>query len=289
MIDTAVVTYKNQNEKIGELRETIILDKYSKEKKDENIVVYKPSREINRGTSLIPTIKTVERIEALEKKYELKDGVLTRFDYAVDFEGDLNADIKKYRLFLECLNKSRGWSRQGGKVFLTNREEYIIGNIKIGNTYRKTTIYNAEDKERVLNIRFEDRTEIRTEEQNKRKTITDKLENLYDELAGIENYIEVVEAEKVRKLVNRYKTHQGDYVSFSEFISNQEENSYILTKNILVGAYKKIGMKGNPNNFIKRFRSTRPSKLEFVTKGEMKEMADKIRRIIKIELKELEG
>jgi len=289
LIDTIEKEYNTKNIDIPRLlREPMILGKTVKI--NEGFIKFglKPSKEVNRGLNLITTRDSLERIEEMEGRNNLYIGRVTQSHYAIDVDGELSRDYKHFKLLLECLLLSRKWTRQGKSVFRTFKNDNEIGNIKIRNSYRSTTVYDCSDK-RVIGIRFEDREMLRSIKTGDKKAIIDHMQRLISEVDKIELYIPNVEKEKINSIIREYKLNQDSYSSFSEFISNQEEKGSILTKNILVGIYKGVGMKGNVNGFVRDFRRLRPSKLNFVSKKNIRDLGEHIKKNIKADLKELRG
>lgn len=287
MIDTIEKEYSTENIDIEKLiKEPMVLGKTVKINNGFVKLGLRPSKEVNRGVSLIPSRESLERIKNMETRNNLDCGKVTQLHYAIDVDGNLNDDYKKFKLFLECLLASRKWKRNGKEVFRTFKNDDEIGNMKIKNSYRSTTVYDCTDK-RKIGIRFEDRENIRTIKIGTLQAVNEGVERLLGELEKIESFIEIVEAEKIKNILKEYVKNKGSYSSFREFVSNQEEKGAILTRNILVGVFKGAGMKVSVTDFIKNFKRTRPNKLNFVSKTEIKKLGDSIKKEIKKDMKDL--
>ncbi|MGL4903358.1 MAG: hypothetical protein ACRDDH_21270 [Cetobacterium sp.] len=259
-----------------------ILDKYTTiTRKNEIIIVIKPSQSINGGIELTDLKETLAFIEEIKIKLGLSNGMLKRIDFAVDLKEKFESNKKLFRLLLECLNLKRnsGGMYETKKPILENRN---IGNFKIMAKRSQTTIYNSSDKNRISETRYENRIlDIQTaEEINKRMLY--ELKKHIKELEKLEDLVPVVESYYINYLLNEYnKGIKNSFRTFTEFIAWADYEGLILTENILKGLMKNINIKIRFKIFCNKFRLLRPNTLRFTNKTEIKKILIKLKRALK--------
>lgn len=259
-----------------------ILDKYTTiTRKNEIIIVIKPSQSINGGIELTDFKETLAFIEEIKIKLGLSNGMLKRIDFAVDLKEKFESNKKLFRLLLECLNLKRnsGGMYETKKPILENRN---IGNFKIMAKRSQTTIYNSSDKNRISETRYENRIlDIQTAEEIKKRMLYE-LKKHIKELEKLEDLVPVVERCYINYLLNEYnKGIKNSFRTFNEFIAWADYEGLILTENILKGLMKNINIKIRFKIFCNKFRLLRPNTLRFTNKTEIKKILIKLKRALK--------
>lgn len=259
-----------------------ILDKYTTiTRKNEIIIVIKPSQSINGGIELTDFKETLAFIEEIKIKLGLSNGMLKRIDFAVDLKEKFESNKKLFRLLLECLNLKRnsGGMYETKKPILENRN---IGNFKIMAKRSQTTIYNSSDKNRISETRYENRIlDIQTAEEIKKRMLYE-LKKHIKELEKLEDLVPVVESCYINYLLNEYnKGIKNSFRTFTEFIAWADYEGLILTENILKGLMKNINIKIRFKIFCNKFRLLRPNTLRFTNKTEIKKILIKLKRALK--------
>lgn len=259
-----------------------ILDKYTTiTRKNEIIIVIKPSQSINGGIELTDFKETLAFIEEIKIKLGLSNGMLKRIDFAVDLKEKFESNKKLFRLLLECLNLKRnsGGMYETKKPILENRN---IGNFKIMAKRSQTTIYNSSDKNRISETRYENRIlDIQTAEEIKKRMLYE-LKKHIKELEKLEDLVPVVESCYINYLLNEYnKGIKNSFRTFNEFIAWADYEGLILTENILKGLMKNINIKIRFKIFCNKFRLLRPNTLRFTNKTEIKKILIKLKRALK--------
>lgn len=259
-----------------------ILDKYTTiTRRNEIIIVIKPSQSINGGIELTDFKETLAFIEEIKIKLGLSNGMLKRIDFAVDLKEKFESNKKLFRLLLECLNLKRnsGGMYETKKPILENRN---IGNFKIMAKRSQTTIYNSSDKNRISETRYENRIlDIQTAEEIKKRMLYE-LKKHIKELEKLEDLVPVVERCYINYLLNEYnKGIKNSFRTFNEFIAWADYEGLILTENILKGLMKNINIKIRFKIFCNKFRLLRPNTLRFTNKTEIKKILIKLKRALK--------
>lgn len=211
-----------------------------------------------------------------------------RIDVTIDFVDRNIEEMKKMiAVFLETLSLVRG----GEMMFKTVKDIVRTGNMKIRKDRRATTVYNCEDKDRETDVRLEQKFFDlgRTEEEffvKLKKVILAILEELED----VESNLEEMETLYIEKLSKIYDEDiEDDTIStFTDFV--MKYNSVILTKGILKGLYKHSKLKGNFNEWLKKYRkaktkSGRPRKIKLIKRSDLTKFIKVLRKEYKSILK----
>lgn len=259
-----------------------ILDKYTTiTRKNEIIIVIKPSQSLNGGIELTDFKETLAFIEEIKIKLGLSNGMLKRIDFAVDLKEKFESNKKLFRLLLECLNLKRnsGGMYETKKPILENRN---IGNFKIMAKRSQTTIYNSSDKNRISETRYENRIlDIQTAEEIKKRMLYE-LKKHIKELEKLEDLVPVVESYYINYLLNEYnKGIKNSFRTFTEFIAWADYEGLILTENILKGLMKESGINLRFKHFVYNFKRLRVNTLIFSNKTEIKKVLMKLKKALK--------
>lgn len=277
--DTIGIRYMNNLDE-AIFNNTMVLDKYSRITKNEEIlIVMRPSNDINKRTSLTNFRESLQRIYDLEKQYNLKRIGLFRVDFSIDFINSY--DDKLYRLFLECLSIKR--SNNG--VFETRQPVNFknrTGNFKISSYRTCTTIYNCSDKNRIGNMRLENRvSDIRAKDTIESR-MAFEVNKFRNEIHCLDKFIPFVEDIYINFLLNEYKLTIGTkFKNFAEFVAWADKDNYILTERILKEVLEQSGVEIMFKRFTYEFRKKRISSLKFITKENLKSMTRLIRNEFK--------
>lgn len=259
-----------------------ILDKYTTiTRKNEIIIVIKPSQSINGGIELTDFKETLAFIEEIKIQLGLSNGMLKRIDFAVDLKEKFESNKKLFRLLLECLNLKRnsGGMYETKKPVLENRN---TGNFKIMSKRNQTTIYNSSDKNRISETRYENRIlDIQTVEEIKKRMLYE-LKKHIKELEKLEDLVPIVESYYINYLLNEYnKGIKNNFRTFTEFIAWADYEGLILTENILKGLMKESGINLRFKHFVYNFKRLRVNTLIFSNKTEIKKVLMKLKKALK--------
>ena len=244
------------------------------------------------GVTMKANKNTLSTVEETLKAKESIDNIyphrIKRLDLACDFTSKLEDNIELYKLFLGCLNQVRGNSLS---LSITNfeKEKEKKGNLKIKKSFKETTFYNCDDKERfnslgeVIYCRFENRIlNIRNSKPDREK-ITSEIKLLISEIRAIKTnlnssdsyFLREVEDFYINLIAETYSKKKETYLKIQEFIRVVEEKEQILTKRILEESLKKCGYTHNTDKFIKRFKKARGNgNFKFVFKKDLIKLCD---------------
>lgn len=278
-VDTLGIEYKELVDIETLLGDEAVLGKYVSSTKTGAVrVAIKPSKTLNGGIVTTRIEECLKVFRAIEHDNDLKNGLVYRVDIACDSKILLTDNRNLFRMFLECLNIKR----TGIDVFVTKRGLNNLANLKIKNRYVETTVYNCVDKVRIGNTRIENRVlEIRSNGDDLKK-LRYEFNKYIAEISCLDKNIEIVENRYIDNLIKLYNNENGNsFRSFSEFVVWADKEGYILTSRILKELFIFIKPAEDYTHFVREFRRTRKTSLNFTSKAQLKNLISSMKKELK--------
>ena len=189
-------------------------------------------------------------------------------------------DYVKFHLYLFELITFKENSR--GKILCTSLENYKENNIYLNSRELKLSIYNKaleSDGTHPYETRIEFRW-CRYVSLDTEKSANKVLAKLKD----IENNNDELTARMVNRLSERYSEEisKGAITNFTEFVRKYDK--FFYTADIVKGVYKSTGLKGNFNNWFKKFKKDNAS-FDYYSLSDIKSYRNLMNKSIKSYIK----
>lgn len=216
----------------------------------------------------------------MNTKNEVIDGI----DVTFDANEVINSYKKLARLVFLCVSSKKNMKKALAVQDLFDLEEKKI---KFNSGSFVTTFHcyetkGAHNNECKLEIRYEILSKLEREKEAK-----ERIKGTIDLFDKLENSVEEFEKEIVPVLLYNYHNEikNGTLANFTGFMDKYGD--YIYTKNIFDGVYEGSELNGSANNWLKKFRKSRPNALKFHSKESVKIFSAEVKRHLRRYIKTL--
>ncbi|WP_319200086.1 hypothetical protein [uncultured Ilyobacter sp.] len=245
-------------------------------------IVFQPSNYIDR-TKLLDNGDLF--YQCIKESLAILDGTvisLDRIDIAMDSKEKLNNYKQLARLTILCAASRKNIRKAFTVKNLFDLKEKTV---KLSSDRFVMTFYCREDKplheaEFRIEIRYQKLSQ--SDWENEAKEMVGKTIELF---TNLEDHVKEVEDVLIPVLIDLYQEEiqEGILLNFSGFMDKYSD--FFYTKRIFSEVYKLSELKGNENNWLKKFRKNRPTALSFDSKHSVKQLSSEVRKNLKTYLK----
>ena len=224
-------------------------------------------------------------IQCIKECLAILDGtviLLDRIDIALDSKKKLNYNKQLARLAVLCVASRKNIRKAFTVKNLFDLKEKTV---KLSSDRFVMTFYCREDKqlheaEFRLEVRYQKLLACNWEAESKKrvKTVIELFNGLEDHVKEVENILI-----PVLGALYHEEIQGGIIANFSGFMDKYSE--FFYTKRIFSEVYKLSGLKGVENNWLKKFRKTRPNTLKFSSTQSLKKLSSEVKTNLKTYLK----
>lgn len=210
------------------------------EDKEHYIKSYKQYKELLRMLLSKLTVKNYNEID------------IVRRDIAIDFNFDYVTNFKKSLYLFDLLTVN---TTPNKKWFTTNLGTLEPNSIKLDTSKFQISFYNKEEESH-SKAEYKTRYEFRFKAR-KGIDIDKSINDLIKKIEDLPSKVNLVNEKMIDRLIKHYiiKKAKRPKLTFSSFVD--EYDRFIYNREILQALYKKSGLKGSFNVWLKKYKQTR--------------------------------